>query len=344
MSTNPAIPCCCISPKFVCCKTYAVALTCPVEQIGDDCDVISGVPPEVKCEYEYKIVSCVDSEEECVCEEISEQEVTGTGGFGSGGGGGGMGGSSGGFPPGHTISACISAVFHNIKCENNQPPNDREICKNDKNRPCCKKECGPCGPMAAGCADDCPPPNCEEQECCEPPPPTLCCCSTIEGGECSVKTCGPCPPDPIPPNCYQVPACDQCTDGPDDCTFYQSALCCPTEFCCCNPEATCDCCDGSIPACCECEEPGCVRFKCICPCGSGPPSGPPLCMGCGQPTANPAGCLALGLQTEMQHPGNKFEDNFGTFVENSIEKGLIKTKTDVKLNTLFLFGYGYKNL
>jgi len=340
MSTNPAVPCCCIRPKFVCCKTYSVALTCPVDQLGEDCDVIPGVPPEATINYLYKVVSCVESEEECVCEEIPEQEGV-AGGFG-GGAGGGFGGGFGGLPPGHTINTCVSAVFHDIECENNQPPGDREICKNDKEIPCCKKACGPCGPMSVGAANDCPPVNCQDQDCCEPPPPTLCCCYEIIGGECYTRSCGVCP-DPIPDNCYQVPACDQCTvDDPDECVLMIAAACCQTNVeCkgCCGTE-DCDCFCTGLPFCCKCEgPPGCVRLKCVCPCPYDGPPGPPLCSGCGPPRSIPGGCILSSSDPEYLG-----DYSYDALIENRIDKGYVKTETGVNLNTLFLFGYGYKNL
>lgn len=331
MSVNPAIPCCCGGkPSFVCCKTFTMTLTC--EKEATDAANCTTVPDGSETvEFTYKQASCVASEEECVCRE-GETPIGG---------------------PGFSVTAC-TAEFTGVECENNQVPADFQGCKSEEDPPCCKFDCGPCGRKKAGIsAAPCPPPPpCEDEECCEPPPPVLCCC--VEYFEdCVSKSCQSCS-QPIPSNCFTVTTCDQCTN-PDSVLIVSP--CCSSLVCeaCGGPGAAdghkCyDLCGPGGVCCWDCvtydaSGPTCTTAKCLLPCPDTIPNQLPLC-NCGPVVVSSpciSGLVGSGGLNETS-AGTGPDNKLGTLIENSLEKGLIRTETGVNLNTLFLFGYGYNNL
>jgi hypothetical protein len=312
MSANSAIPCCCTQPSFICCKTYTTSITC-LKEITVGCDVFPDGYATI--ESTRKVVSCVFSEEDCVCED-------------------------GEIPPNNppnTIVVKCEAEFIGERCENNQVPDDFQGCKSENPPPCCISDCGPCGPKGAGAsAGPCPPtPYCEEQPCCNPPPPPICCCvSFTENENCAIRECiGPCP-IVIPDNCYTVSSCSDCENNIYG--IWVWTACCasyPCTVCGADDDHACGdpvCLDPASICCDDCVSGDCVMGKCIGPCPN-PVAQLPLC-----PCMGPF----IGGLCVPAFPATKY----GDLIENSIEKGLIKTKTGVNLNTLFLFGYGYNNL
>lgn len=324
MSSSSGITCCCNNAKSLCCLTLDVETTC-TKSIPSGCGLAPAEPDVVS--HTIKAKKWVTSEDDCNCDGVGGVI---TGGVVSGGGfGDGGGGPCGGFGcDGETTIVSCSATFYGNITEDNHEEADRVCSTADKI--CQKLACGPCGLYSSGCAlvgpgQECPAPGgCQPQECCDPPPPGgLCCCRTIQGcitdascGACDGMSCDG-------PNQHKssVASCNSCFgDGGPTCV-YVTTVCTSTE--------NYNCCD---------DPPGCSPSGCICGCGGG---GAVLC-NC--PVAGMSeGCSGL-TGYGVNYANLSYGGNLNS-AENRYTSGIIVDSNGVsQLNTLLLFGYGYKNL
>ena len=330
-NNHPPILCCCEGTGY-CCITYKERVTCLMAQNGEDCDVVI-VDPEV-VEITRRLLVSGATRESCDCANVTLNGTTQT---------------------------CVSTQFFNSLQE------AIDGCK-DTQRVTQEYACGFCGPIAYGCcvydtelpAPPCLTPigECERDPCCDPVFEV--CCRTIltvneAGNECIRRTCVQCNEDQ-PSNAVDTPvnSCSECDEN-DYVTLVSP--CCPSCICnCCNnPPCDCtnnpdetwlcpDCGSDNIPdppSCRPCglypgcvtydqfDQPTCTNRKCVGPCDEDEIDPRPLCA-CGNITVEP-GCTS-GLTSQN-----------ATYNED-FTKGLVTDTTGIRLNSIFLFGYGSHHL
>lgn len=321
MSFNPATSCCC--GTTLCCLAVKVAHTCQKAK-ADGC----GSSPDGTQTLEYwkYLKFCVNSEDECSCALIDNP--------GSGN------------DPTETVIECHSTFRPDKKCENNVPPTG--VCEEPAPKICPVWGCSPCGPIQLGCVltppdQDCPPvPDCPIDPCCNPTQ-KLCCCREIVSGCVTGAQCTTCTgPSSTGTGtngtvCTEVQNCTGCTP---DLGVYITTMCCAT----CNYVDI----DGdgawdvffqdcqnmpTLVCCADCQTPGCTGAACIPPCSGGQPP-PNLCPCPISPSVTP--CSGFTSNYRYGTSQNSAENRYTT--------GYISDGNAYKLNTLFLFGYGYDHL
>ena len=352
MSSPGPITCCCNKDLFVCCLTIKVEAGCPV--LGDlgNCQVGGG--PLGAISFDVHQVRCVESEEQCNCDNIyvNNCEWFGClpGGFGS---------------PAYTVAIveCEAVFLEGELCVDGAAPPDT-ACERLPT-PCPKYKCGPCGPIPDGCSTECPQtiPTCTPQACCQPPPPPPLCCFYSIAGDCiSDVTCAPCPENPTA-GIYARPVenCDECNIIGTPCILLTTGSCgsseagnvpgdcCPGQPDCCVSGCG-DCSIASYPGYPEYPTPTCGKdcgtydadgfptcssSRCYCSCDSTPPNTQlPLC------NCDPGPILSCGGGPLGAPPSNPLN----IFAEGRLTSGFISVDSVYSLNTLFLFGYGNKHL
>lgn len=353
-SYNPAIPCCCGSSevgKKLCCISLTADWSCAtLVPDPENCAMIPGDPETLTMSTRVKY--CVNTEAECTCDLLDDEnaERPGYGGLGEGG----FGTDVGAFEP--VVIEC-SAAFVDISCYygSTEEPED-DPCRKIQ-AVCDKFTCGPCGPTISGCTvvevgNPCPPvPDCgEPAACCGPPPPgDLCCVRVLVDGCIASTSCEPCGDFGDSGTgdtnsgvvSRRIDNCDDC--DPDSAVWIASACCasCGGDLQDCAGPVINDCCcpiPGIGVSCAECLGGApCVTGACIKPCEQGG-SAPSLPL-CPCPIRDFGWtCLAA-----LSDPNNGTVSNFA---EGDYFKGLIRDKIadTYKVNTLLLFGYGYEQL
>ena len=340
MSSPGPITCCCNKDLFVCCLFIKAEVACTVLENLDNCQVGGGPPATI--DVFTRQVKCVESEEQCNCDDLNVQEC---GWFGC-------------VPElvalGYTVNAaivdCAATFLEGELCVDGAAPPDT-ICT-PRPGPCPKYKCGPCGPIADGCTMDCPQtiPTCTPQACCQPPPPpSLCCFYTIAGDCISSVNCAPCPENPTAGvHTRPVDTCDDCNTNPGTPCILLTTTCCGSSKasgsgsgnpCCPDSDPNCcvDFCGDCDAICCKnCVSVGadgfatCSLQRCYCPCGDNMPAQLPLCPCTEGPTLT---CNAFTLINPLNN-----------FAEGRLTSGFTSVDSAYSLNTLFLFGYGNKHL
>lgn len=314
MSSSSGISCCCKNAKFLCCLTVDVETTCPTATVAD-CSVVPGAPTIVS--RTLKVKKWVNSKEECDCEGVEDDVER-------------RGPCSGGFGWYRDCEVVnCSATFHEDITEEGEDA-DKACSNADADKVCPTAACGPCGLYSSGCTlvgpdEECPPPppGCTPQECCDPTPGDLCCCRTIQGcitdascGACDGMACDG--PNQVKST---VSSCDQCIgeDGGPKCIFVTTM---------CTETAGISCCDGNcVPAGCACSCGGGGATICNCPIKN-------ISEGCG------GALTGYGVNYANLDYGNNLNSAEGRYTS-----GIVVDSNGVsQLNTLLLFGYGYKNL
>lgn len=333
MGFNEAVPCCC-NETAVCCRQVTFQRFCATSTLDEaNCTFVTGEPDTAS--FTVNLISCVAQESDCNCD-----------GF--------YGDTYGG---GYIQTACTATYFANVKCQNGQPPVGADFCGPSEEPPCQRWACAPCGPRPDGCASGtpggCPPvPDCPLQPCCEPPPPDMCCYYETSGNCLAPLGCLPCDQD-FGPTVIQTHTQDCAECGQQ--ALLLATTCCSScgwdpitnlyEYNHCNPQDSPDrpdlwgkpCCNGPGPLPDGCANgqssipQTCTAYGCF---GLCPSVNPPLCP-CGNITViGPCGNLT-------------FAPSYSTFERSSegrLETGIFNDGTGFKLDTLFLFGYGYNHL
>lgn len=334
-----SISCCCKDDKpKACCRTFSIRQSCPkYESDLENCTVRPAGTTYI--ELVYKQLSCVPSPEDCNCDSPPTP-----GSFGSG------------LPPGDIV-AC-SASYLNLECNSEEAVNS---CNNN-NAPkiCTGWLCGPCAPAMYGCtlvgADEpCPPPpaECPENPCCNPE--VIWCCGKSVSNNCITgAACSPfvgvdrCPPTEIVDGTgiiwSEVLSCSQC-EVPPDYTHTVVRGCCGT----CDPECR-EC--APCPAgakCCACApdtDPPCAMCRCygVCDPGNNPNIEQ---VDCQCPIVEEIeGCWTYGgcAVSTTNFTGNNYAAK-PNYAEARYTSGFIRNDSGLyDLNSILLFGYGYKHL
>ena len=328
MGFNEAVPCCCDTTS-VCCRTARFRKSCNTSVVDEaNCTFTLGDPETL--EFDMHFIDCVATQDDCSCQNFNPQTYGG-----------------------YVMVSCSATFFPDQKCQNGQPPVPRDFCGPEEPIPCQDWACGPCSPRPNGCVlvppgSSCPPtPSCVPEPCCEPPPPEMCCYYNTSTGCLAFLQCAPCGQD-FGSTVVSVPspACDCAVNG-----LYVATLCCPScgwdpntnqpiyyhcdpqnapnqpwlwgTQCCYGPTG---CANGSWP-----PNQTCVREGCINTCPA-PPL--PICPCDGLYVINTCG----NFNFSTTYAGTE------TSAEGRVQTGVFNDGTGYKLNTLFLFGYGYEHL
>lgn len=320
MTLNPTITCCC--GKTLCCIAAKISHTCPKSRTEGCGSVPDG---SQTLEYWRYFKFCVNTEDECNCSLIDGQGQEGA----------------------DTVVQCTATFRPDKKCDGDTPPTG--VCYEPSPSVCTVWECSPCGPIAVGCTllppgESCPPvPDCPIDPCCNPTP-KLCCCRTLVNGCVSSASCISCTGPSSTGNgqngtvCAEVQNCNGCT--PDDGAFI-TTMCCATcmyvdldgdgifddWFQDCGSMPTTVCCDACGPA----SNPGCESTICVPPCSSGG-------------SGNLCPCPIQSVTPGCPSPFAPRYGTAGNSAEGRYNSGVVYDGAAYKLNTLFLFGYGYEHL
>lgn len=329
-----SISCCCKDDKpKACCRTFSIRQSCSNSESDlENCTV--RIVGNSYVELVYKHLSCVSSPEDCNCDSPPEP-----GSFGSG------------LPPGDIVGC--EASYLNLECNSEEAANS---CNNDDApRVCPSWFCGPCAPAMSGCTlvsgdQPCPPPpaECPQNPCCNPE--VIWCCAKFVSNNCIISAgCSPftgvdeCPPTEIEGGSgiiwNQVQSCSQCILPPD----YTIAVirgCCGT----CTGDCTeCFPCPANAK-CCECapaDGPFCAMCRCFGICGAEPDDTPD----CTCPIVDTIeGCFpGCAVGASGFTAGNSAA---GTdYAEHRYTSGFVRADGgSYELNSILLFGYGYKHL